>query len=275
MTSKKDKSFAKNMSILATILSLLGCCAAYSSLFIPTWLYISQIPQMFWNKRNIGLFRLSHQFTDLREYWADITWQQTISEVCAIGFSAGMGSQGLSSLAKSQVLGALGANCGDACKANADLRCSRYKIMKLLGFYCAGALVLGGGSTVAFATYSFFLKEKTKDKHFNFWMMIVGCLVAASGPAVWILVWIKTHNELNSEGNWYPSYSFGFSFFIACLACVLFFLSTLPQLAKYLRAKKEKKAVDDKFAVEQMVFDQTMVDLLRDSPERPKRPHHG
>ena len=147
---------------------------------------------------------------------------------------------GITARAESAIMDLAGANCKVTCETNLFTRCSKYKLMTIIG-YLTACLIFGGACICMLAAATPFLaKENTKDKQTIFYSMVGGALLAVAGLLTWGFVWLSTHKAIRAT-TWYPDYSFGISFYLAIVAVGMCIFSTLPQLAKVTRALEDKR----------------------------------
>ena len=245
MTKNSKKEYVSGMTNLANLLALIAVCLAATAVLLPFWLQFPAQPTLSWSYRNVGLIQVSGQFTNMQLTWADQSWSDVAGSVCSVANAeGGTMSSSLTSKATSAVLNIAGASCGAACQVNFFTRCQKYKLMTILG-YLAAFTLLGGACVCALAAaMPYVAKESGKDKVTISYVMILGSVIAAIGPAVWVVVWMSAMTAIRAT-SWYPDYSFGVSFYVGACAVGMCIFSTFPQFAKVVRARADKKKAKD------------------------------
>ena len=116
MAKKNEKkAAAASMTMLASIFGFLSLGLAGASIFLPYWFFFPAQYALGWSFRNMGLLKLSHQFTDTIRIGADINWFVMRDSVCSAAQAySGMitGSAGGIASASAMTM-LLGVNCGD------------------------------------------------------------------------------------------------------------------------------------------------------------------
>jgi hypothetical protein len=231
----------------ATCLAVLGLALAGGAVFLPYWVSVPAQADLGWGPRNVGLFKVSGQFTDLQTTPADISWSLTGSATA---------SGVLGSLMMSRVFDV---SCKEACKSNMFARCSAYGTMVYIGFIVAALLVLGCLVVAVGASMPYFSgKEKKGGKLTNLIIIAVGATVSAVAPLTFFF-WTETMRKRVSASSWYPEMPLGMSFYLAVGAVVSALLAVIPQTMKVVMVGREKK-VEEAAAGLTSALDPALVD---------------
>lgn len=221
--------------MLSTIMSLICLGLAAGAIALPTWLNYAAQPRLAWNYRNVGLLKLSGQFTDVMMIPADITWGGMKDAVCNVATgSAGLMTGSVTAMATSMAMSKAGASCKATCQANFFTRCKKYGVMKIMGFVSAGCMALGGLMCLIGSMLPYFGKEKKSDKMTNFIIILLGGIIACVGPALWYFMWESSYNAIILS-TWYPKYTYSIGFFLGCACGIAGVLASVFQLIKYLK----------------------------------------
>jgi len=233
----KDKKGKHTLTLLATMLAVVGLGLGSAAAFLPGWIIAPAQPRMSWGMRYVGLFKLSSQYTNVLKNPTDQTWMVVRDKLCGLAAgNAGNLGAGATALITSKITDMLGAECKLACQTNLYSRCGSYKTMFIMGYVIAGFLVLGGSLCLMGAAMPYFSKEKKSDKRMNFTIMVSGALIACAGPLTFYF-WTSRMFSVIGETSWYPPMPVGYAFFMGVAGAGSLLVALIPQGIK-LRAKK-------------------------------------
>ena len=249
--------------MLSTILSLVCLGLAGGAIALPTWLMFPAQTQLAWNYRNVGLLKLSGQFTNVMSIPADLTWGVVKDGVCAVATGqAGLMTGSLTGMATAMAMSKAGASCKATCQANFFTRCKQYNIMKIMGFVAAGCMAGGGLIALVGSMMPYFGKEKSSDKLVNFFIILTGAIIACVGPALWWFMWNQTYEKILAT-SWYPKFSYSTGFFLGCGCGIAGILASVFQLIKVLKddsgKSKEKDAAGAAAELDPTLIDPTLL----------------